>query len=75
MTTSHDNNTVDADDEERRRLALAQLSHLDDLTPDDEEEISRFRSYAAAPAGGSRHGNRFGRIFGHRPPASGRVAS
>lgn len=77
MTTSNDSADAFEDAEggydERRRLVLDQLSHLDELTPADEEEISRFRSYAAASP--KRQNSRFGRIFGHRPAEQGRVAS
>ena len=36
-------------DEEQRRLAFAGLAQLDQMTADDEEEISRFRAFVAAP--------------------------
>lgn len=37
-------------DEEQRRLAFAGLAQLDMLTPDDEEEIGRFRAFVDGPA-------------------------
>ena len=77
MTTPNDSSEAFANPEggyeSRRRLVLDELSHLDELTPDDEEEISRFRSYASAPAAG--RSGRLGRFLGHRVPAPGRVAS
>lgn len=35
--------------EEQRRLVFAGLADLDQVTDDDEEEISRFRAFVAAP--------------------------
>lgn len=61
-------------DEAERRAVLAELSLLDDLTPDDEEEIGRFRSFAAPPTS-ARGGSGFGRMVGHLKPVHRRVAS
>ncbi len=72
VTTSHD--SAADDDQEQRRLVL-DLTRLDEVTADDEEEINRFRSYAAATPAGRGSGHRLGRMFGHRPPAERRAAS
>lgn len=60
-------------DEEERRAVLAQLSHLDELSPADEEEIGRFRSFATASAP-VRGTTGLGRMVGHLMPAHRRAS-
>lgn len=38
-----------SEDDEQRRMVFAGLAELDQVTADDEEEISRFRAFVAEP--------------------------